>query len=233
MVTDYSDLDQLIDENAESAYNRCKKMCEAEPKLKRDSEFLWRFGKACMLWANALPKRNPKRKELIFEGREFCLKAYSLNEDSFEALRWTAILCGAATDYLGIKDRVEQGKVFKAYLDKAIGIDPKEYTLLHLRGRFSYEVSNLSWLERKVCNTMFSSLPECTTEEALCDFLEAEKNHNNPWAENLLYVARCYATKKERKLAEEFLRRAEAIENPDDAVTEGINEVRTMVAKLR
>ncbi|VDD95499.1 unnamed protein product [Enterobius vermicularis] len=203
-----------------------------DPSLQKNPEFLWRFGEACMMWANKYKKRNPKRRELIFEGREYAIKAYELNENSFDALRWTAILCGAATEYLGVKDRILQGKKFKSYLDKAIGIRSTEYTLLHLRGRFCYEVSNLSWLERKVCSTLRFELPSCTIDEALADFLAAEKFKETPWPENLLYIARCYAVKKQKKLAQDFLERAEAVDEPDECVNESIAEVRTMISNL-
>lgn len=45
-------------------------------------------------------------------GRGYALKAYTINENSFEALRWTAVLTGAATEFLGVRERIREGKVF-------------------------------------------------------------------------------------------------------------------------
>lgn len=48
-----------------------------------------------------------------FAGRKYAEHAYELDQGNFEALRWTAILIGSFTEYLGPKQKIEQGKVFK------------------------------------------------------------------------------------------------------------------------
>lgn len=55
---------------------------------------------------------------------DYALKGYGKDENNFEALRWTAVLCGATTDYLGIKERIETAKKFKVRfaLQSAIGL---------------------------------------------------------------------------------------------------------------
>lgn len=231
MVVDYAGIYKLIDDDAEAAYNLCKKLLAENPALNEDCEFLWRLAKACILWANSMEKKNPKKKQIIFEGRDIALKAYALNDENFEALRWTAVLIGAATEFLGVRDKIREGKVFTDYLNRAIAIDPKEFTLLHLRGRFCFEVSNLNWLEKKVANTLFSGVPDCTTDDALADFLEAEKYAPFAWAENLLFIARCYTIKKHKELAYEYVEKIEAIGKTDDAIDEGLREVRGSLSK--
>jgi hypothetical protein len=51
-------------------------------------------------------------------------------------------------------------------------MNPQEYSLLHMRGRFSYSVANLSWFERKAASALFATPPTATIDEALADFLE-------------------------------------------------------------
>ncbi|VDD86546.1 unnamed protein product [Enterobius vermicularis] len=208
------------------------KLAKNEPQLLEDVEFLWRFAKACMHWGNSMEKKDPRRKQLIYEGLDYALKGYGKDENNFEALRWTAVLCGATTDYLGIKERIETAKKFKGYLDIALGRQPTEHVLLHLRGRFSYEMASLSWVEKKVCSTIFSKVPERTFDQALDDFLEADKNAPTEWPENKLYVARCYCKKKEKKFATEYLKAVEDLQKHDESVKEGIEDVRSMIAKI-
>lgn len=64
----------------------------------------------------------------------------------------------------------------QAYLDRAIEMQSTEYSLLHSRGRFSYEVANLSWIEKRLCSALFSEVPHGTIDEALNDFLEVRCN---------------------------------------------------------
>uniref|UniRef100_A0A0N5B138 Regulator of microtubule dynamics protein 1 n=1 Tax=Syphacia muris TaxID=451379 RepID=A0A0N5B138_9BILA len=214
-------------------YKKWQELSKSDPSLLDDIEFLWRFAKACMYWGNSMPKKEPKRKDLIYEGLSYATKAYGMNRDHFEALRWTAVLCGATTDYLGIKERINTAKQFKAYLDLALEKEPSEHVLLHLRGRFSYEMASLSWVEKKVCSTIFAKVPERTYDDALTDFLAADKFSPNHWPENKLYIARCYCKKKEKKPAEDYLKEVENGDKIDDAVKEGIQDVQGMIVKIK
>ena len=48
------------------------------------------------------------------------------------------------------KDKIVDGYHFANYIDKALKIRPEDSTIHHLLGRFKYEVSALTWIERKV-----------------------------------------------------------------------------------
>lgn len=100
----------------------------------------------------------------MFQGQKHALQAVDLNEGDFESLRWAAVTTGQLTDHLGTKEKIEQGAKFKVfasvtnvsqcwfqeYLDKALALNGREYTLLHMRGRYAFSVAGLSWIERKV-----------------------------------------------------------------------------------
>ncbi|KHN71028.1 Regulator of microtubule dynamics protein 1 [Toxocara canis] len=116
---DFAKLDKLVDSEPEKAYEKIKQMLNEDEAAKENVELLWRLAKACFLWGNSMQKKNPKRKLLIFEGRTYAQSAYSLDENSFEALRWTAVLVGSATDFMGPKERAEQGHVFKEAVAKS------------------------------------------------------------------------------------------------------------------
>ncbi|KHJ83298.1 hypothetical protein OESDEN_17005, partial [Oesophagostomum dentatum] len=130
-----------------------------------------------------------KKKELVLEGKAFALEGYHLNEDDFNALKWAAIMTGSSTDYLGTKEKIEEGGKFKQLLDKALAMDSKEFSLLHMRGRYSYSVASLSWIERKAAAVFYATPPTATMEEALEDFLAAYEVKPD-WIENLIYIAR-------------------------------------------
>lgn len=49
----------------------------------------------------------------LFIGRTYATSAYANDENNAEALRWAAILIGSAIDFLGTKEKIEQGKIFK------------------------------------------------------------------------------------------------------------------------
>ncbi|VDO30251.1 unnamed protein product [Brugia timori] len=232
-MTDFAEVDKAIDDNPKVVYEQLKEIYDSNEEIKTNIDLLWRLGKACFLWANTLQKKDPKKKLLILEGRTYATSAYTIDENNAEALRWAAILIGSATDFLGPKEKIEQGKIFKAYLDRAIQMQSTEYSLLHSRGRFSYEVANLTWIEKRLCSALFSEVPHGTIDEALSDFLEAEKYSPFAWPENLLYIARCYAVMKNKELAKKYLEKVEMIEHLDEAEAEALIEVKAVVSKLR
>lgn len=65
-------------------------------------------------------------------------------------------------------------------------MNPNEYSLLHMRGRFSFSVSNLSWIERKAAATFFATPPTATVDDALADFLAVSWTRTPPTLLSLL-----------------------------------------------
>jgi hypothetical protein len=62
--------------------------------------------------------------------------------------------------------------LFQDFLDRALAMEAKESSLLHMRGRFAFSVASLSWMERKLAATFFATPPTATFDEAIADFLE-------------------------------------------------------------
>ncbi|GMT10530.1 hypothetical protein PFISCL1PPCAC_1827 [Pristionchus fissidentatus] len=210
-------IDKLLEEDKEKALKELRKLHSSGGE--RDAEILWRIAAALFLLAANYDKKDNKRKELILEGRVFAQLAAEISPDQFKPLRWAAILTGAATDYLATKEKIEQGYVFKSLLDKALALDPTEFALLHMRGRFSYSVAELSWIERKVASTLYSTPPTATIDEALRDFLAANEVKQS-WIENLFYIGKCYIALKDTKSGISFLQEASSLtaENTNDKV---------------
>lgn len=212
-------------------YDKIKNIYNSDESMKSNVELLWRFARTCHAVANSMEKKDPKRKEIILEGRNYATAAYELDDNNFNVLKWAAVLTGCATDHVGMKEKIEQGFIFKMYLDKALEIDPSEYSLLHMRGRFAFSVANLSWIERKTASALFAAPPTATIEEALEDFLEAERLNPGVWLDNLLFIARCYLAKNDKNMAAKYLKLAVEIEPSDDTDMESIREARALLAK--
>lgn len=47
-------------------------------------------------------------------------------------------------------DKIKNGIVFKKYVELALEMQPDDFELHYLLGRFKYEIANLSWIEKKV-----------------------------------------------------------------------------------
>jgi regulator of microtubule dynamics protein 3 len=105
------------------------------------------------------------------------------------------------------------GSLFRTPFDKPI---PDNHFSNFVR-RFSYEVAELSWWERKMASTLFADPPVSTMEEARDHFLAAEALKPDGWKENRQYLAKCYISLQDYKAAIEWLDKANElpVNNPD------------------
>jgi len=194
-------------------------------------EVLWRLARACDRLAKADGMKDARRKELILEGEKYALDAYSRDDNNFNVVKWTAVVTGDLTNHLGMKEKILKGHQFKGYLDKGLSIDPTEYSLLHMRGRFAFSVASLSWFERKAAATFFAEPPTATFDEAIEDFLRVEEVRPRQWVENILYLARSYLEKSDKANAVTWLNIGIAIQPADDADRIAFSELKALHQK--
>uniref|UniRef100_F1L5N9 Regulator of microtubule dynamics protein 1 n=2 Tax=Ascaris TaxID=6251 RepID=F1L5N9_ASCSU len=232
-LVSFARVDDLLEKSNEqqNAYDELKKMYDSDDSLKVNTELLWRLARACHALANTVDQKNPTKKAILIEGREYATEAYKLDENNFNVLKWVAVLTGSLTDYLGTQAKIEQGHLFKKYLDKAIAMQPTERTLLHMRGRFAFSVANLSWLERKAAAAFFTAVPQATVDDALEDFLAAEELEPGSWLENLYYLVQCFLAKKDKESAVKYMKIAEQVIPKDDADRQMMSEIKTLLVK--
>ncbi|ETN79841.1 tetratricopeptide repeat protein [Necator americanus] len=227
VVMSFADIDQIFGtENVRPGYDILKKRYEEGDK---SSELLWRLAKFCHEMACRTSDKS-KKKDFVLEGKAFALEGHQANEDDFNALKWAAIMTGQSTDYLGTKEKIEEGGKFKELLDKALARNNKEFSLLHMRGRYSYSVANLSWIERKAAAVFYATPPTASMEEALDDFLAAYEEKPE-WMENLIYIARIYLAKNDKENAKKFLNKILAISPSDESERELLREANKMLVK--
>jgi hypothetical protein len=66
-----------------------------------------------------------------------------LDDSHAEAHKWFAVNVGTRGEFLGTREKIEGGFVFKQHVDKALVLQPNDPSLHHLLGRFKYEVNIL------------------------------------------------------------------------------------------
>lgn len=76
----------------------------------------------------------------VIAAYDYAAQALQLDEESADVHKWFGILAGAKGEFLSVKERIHNGKLFKTHIDQALQIKPKDATLHHLLGRFCYEV---------------------------------------------------------------------------------------------
>ncbi|TPP61212.1 Regulator of microtubule dynamics protein 3 [Fasciola gigantica] len=139
------------------------------------------------------------------------IKSNISNECLAEIYKWLAVLVGLACDFGGLQQRILYGKEFKTLIDQAIELCPTDALSHFLKGRWCYEVYNLTWIERQFASRLFATPPTATIEEAQAAFEEVEKLRPNYYAANGLYLAKCFISQSNYKEAGVWLNRAKTL----------------------
>uniref|UniRef100_A0A0A9WMH1 Regulator of microtubule dynamics protein 1 n=1 Tax=Lygus hesperus TaxID=30085 RepID=A0A0A9WMH1_LYGHE len=208
-------------------YDELKKLNNNDP------EVLWRLAKVChgIGVIKGITDGLDVKKTYIDEAVTHASNCLDRAPRSSEAHKWYAITVGSRGEFQPTKNKIKDGFVFKEHIEEALKISPNDPTLLHLLGRFRYEVATLSWVERKVANAVFGEVPFSTFPEALEALLRVEELNKEPWMENRLMVAKCYINMGDFKEALVWLDRARAVEPRSLEEVRLANEISELVDK--
>ncbi|OXU30880.1 hypothetical protein TSAR_002601 [Trichomalopsis sarcophagae] len=206
-------------------YHKLKTLVKEHPD---DVEIVWRFARSCY-HCSIQVNNSERQKEYIFEGCDACEHLLHISHGNL--YKWYAILVGVKSKFLPTKGKIEYGYLFKEYVEKALEINPHDSFLHHLMGRFKFEVSELSWIERKVASTLFGEVPSATYQDAIPHFETAEKLSQKPHHENTLLLGKSYIAVGKYQEGVSWLSRLEEIPVNTDEETRVQGEARKLLEK--
>jgi len=136
------------------------------------------------------------------------LKQHAGKQSSSLVHKWIAIVSNVYGERKGaIRDRVEAALSFEFHTKMALEIDPNDPVLHYMLGRFSFDVSHLSWLERRGAKAISGKEPpNATVEDALRHFQNALSIKASPAV--YLEIGKCYTNLKDVAKAKEFYKKA-------------------------
>uniref|UniRef100_A0A3P9H4Y5 Regulator of microtubule dynamics protein 1 n=1 Tax=Oryzias latipes TaxID=8090 RepID=A0A3P9H4Y5_ORYLA len=173
-----------------------------------EAEFLWRLARASRE-LSFLPDTDPQRKtQLTSEAFEFVKRALERDDTNFAVHKWYAICLSDIGESQGVKAKIGNSFIIREHLEKAIQLNPKDATSLHILGYWCFAFAELPWYQRKVAAVIFESPPTSTFEEALEFFLKAEKVDPNFYSKNLLMLGKTYMAMKDDQNALLWLTKA-------------------------
>ncbi|XP_053571151.1 regulator of microtubule dynamics protein 1 isoform X2 [Bombina bombina] len=144
-------------------------------KNSEDDELLWRFARAARDMSQLSKITPDEKKRLIYESFEYVKKALEKNESNSAAHKWYAICLSDVGDYEGIKVKVGNAYIIREHFQRAIELNPKDATAIHLIGLWCYSFADLPWYQTKIASALFATPPSSTFEEALIYFEMAEE----------------------------------------------------------
>ncbi|XP_012665952.1 regulator of microtubule dynamics protein 1 [Otolemur garnettii] len=197
-------------------------------KESEDAELLWRLARASRDMAQLCKASEEEKKLLVYEALEYAKRALEKNESNFAVHKWYAICISDVGDYEGIKVKIGNAYIIKEHFEKAIELNPKDATSIHLMGIWCYTFAEMPWYQRRIAKILFATPPSSTYEEALRYFHRAEQVDPNFYSKNLLLLGKTYLKLHNKKLAAFWLMKAKDY----PAHTEEDKQVHTEAAQL-
>lgn len=189
--------------------NKSKLYDEFKEILSKDGnnyDVLWRMSKVCLILSAAAEndKNDGLNKKLSEEALSHSSRAVRLEPNKVKGQKWLCASLGKMTKFVGIKQKIKYGQQFKEHIDIAIKLDPNDYLLHFMLGRFSYELSSLSWLERRIASALFGRVPASSYEDALTAFIQCDRLKPQ-WKDNYLWIAKTLIQLKRKPEAKEWI----------------------------
>ena len=136
----------------------------------------WRYARACLDAANALPEKDAKREGLTFEGLRAAERAAALAPDDGLAQKWLGVMLGSVGDFQTTKEKIQNSYKVREALDAAYALRPDDATVALALGQWCLKVAGVSFVERGLARAIFGgSPPEATYAEALKFFRQAQE----------------------------------------------------------
>lgn len=145
--------------------------------------------------------------------------ALKVNPEDSEANCVMAISLGRSSMSKSGKEKINNAKEIKKYLDISLKNDDSNYKAWHVLGRWHYEISNLNLLERAAVNFLYGGVPSASIAESVRCFEKARALA--PWfILNYYEMARAYFDKGDKKKGNETINKMLTLPNvtEDDPV---------------
>jgi tetratricopeptide (TPR) repeat protein len=133
------------------------------------------------------------------------VKALEIDSNIMETHLWYAIILEAVGNWKSLKEKISNAYIIKEHFLKSLQLNPQSSVVLYCLGSWCFTIASISWVERKVAQTLFVDPPMATFEEALGYFRVAEEISPNFYSMNLLLIAKCYAKLKNYTKEVEYL----------------------------
>ncbi|KAF1494666.1 Regulator of microtubule dynamics protein 1, partial [Eudyptula minor novaehollandiae] len=178
-----------------------------------DAELLWRLARASRDLAQLSSTSAEEKRQLAYEALEYAKKALEKNEANFAAHKWYAICLSDVGDFEGIKTKIGNAFVIKEHFQRAIELNPKDATTIHLIGIWCYSFAEMPWYQRKIAATLFATPPTSTFQEYAAHshlklFSCLYTADPNFYSKNLLFLGKTYLKLNNKKMALLWLSKA-------------------------
>lgn len=175
------------------------KFTEAQKTKPYNLEVLYKCSELCSRIGNR--ETNTQSRDKYYENAlAFAKLAYQHYPHSDDANVAMSIALGRIALTKSGKEKITTVKLIKQHAEKAIKANPSNFKAWHILGKWNYEVSNLSFIERAATKILYGGLPPASLHFAIEAYDKARKL--NPYfCLNYLELAKAYYSNNESSKA--------------------------------
>lgn len=130
--------------------------------------------------------------------------ALKIEPDNSEANCVMAIALGRSSMTKNGRDKIDNAREIKKYLDAALKNDPHNFKAWHVLGRWQYEISNLNAVERGIVKVFYGGMPQVTLQQSISSF-EKARSLRPEFILNYLEMAKAYKEDNQKTKAIAYL----------------------------
>ena len=141
-----------------------------------------------------------KKKEYFNSGKKYGQLALQVNPNSAEANFVMAMAMGRMALISSGEERINSVHAIKTYAEKCVQLDPDNFKGYHVLGKWHYEVSDLSSIEKWLVKVAYGALPKASLDDAI-RYYEKCRQLNPAFVLNYFELAKAYRRKDNDKKA--------------------------------
>ena len=160
---------------------------------------------------SALKKSLDKKNAL--KAFEYIEKAFNIEPDNPEILKWYVITLGKTVEEDTIRNQIEQSKNIKNIALKVIDLLPDDEFCYSIMGQWHYKLADLGRASRRIASILFSEPPKGSFEEAQY-FFEKSLERNSDYIGTYYWLGKTYLKLNQEQKAIELFKLGVTLDRP-------------------
>ncbi|MEP7163672.1 MAG: hypothetical protein ABI741_03205 [Ferruginibacter sp.] len=186
--------------NEIAAFHKFREVLKIQPlniyALNKCSELCSRIGKRQTI--------TKVREDYYFAAKTYAGIALKINPNNSDANCAMAMVLGRGSMAKSGREKIENAKEVKKYVDLALKNDPQNFKAWHILGRWHYELNNLNLLERAAVKVLYGGMPAASLKESINAFEKARAIEPR-FVLNYFEMARAYKQNDQKQKAIAYL----------------------------
>ena len=170
-------------------------------------------------------------KENALKAFEYALKAFNIEPDNPDILKWYVITLGKTVEDDTIRNQIEQSKNIKNIALKVIDLLPDDEFCYSIMGQWHYKLADLGRASRRIASILFSEPPKGSFQEAQY-FFEKSLERNSDYIGTYYWLGKTYLKLNQEQKAIELFKLGVTLDRPFKREERAYQRMKSYLDKL-